>query len=193
MRESTAQKERSEHPKDLIGTETKGGVELPSLCDALLTTLKREIAAYENIFDAVRHEQSVLAKPSPNTLMESNSRKEEAILGAKNIEDMRQSIVRKLADALRLPTGQVHLSMIANTADPGRKAALRQCQADLTSLLVRIRDLNDHNRNLIEASISCVRNSMELITTLMTRGGDYVKTGQLRSEPLQGRILSREG
>ncbi|MBN1614947.1 MAG: hypothetical protein JW950_10820, partial [Deltaproteobacteria bacterium] len=74
-----------------------------------------------------------------------------------------------------------------------RKAALCKCGADLASLIVRMRDMNERNRNLIGASLGSVRNSMELITNLMATGGDYVKTGQLKNRPLRGRILSREG
>jgi len=174
-------------------TGTGRDLELPSLCDALLSVLKREIAVYEKLFETVFHERTVLVKPSLAALMESNSHKEGAIAGVKSLENARQSIIGKMAVALRMETGQVQMSTIASAADPERKAALQQCQADLTSLFLRIRELNDRNKSLIEASLSYVRNSIELIATLITTGSDYVKTGQLRSDPLRGRILHREG
>ncbi|MBN1613664.1 MAG: hypothetical protein JW950_04270, partial [Deltaproteobacteria bacterium] len=117
MNESAVQKERREQRQSLFVNETEEPFKLPLQFDALLTELKREIAAYDNVLDAIRLERDVLAKPSLKAIMESNSRKEEALLQAKDVERKRDNLLRKIAALLHLPSEQIRLTAVVDAAD----------------------------------------------------------------------------
>jgi hypothetical protein len=111
----------------------------------LIILLKREIAVYRELQDAIYHEKTILMKPSLERLLESNNKKETVILKAKMLEDGRLKVIRKIAKILALEENEVNLTILCSYADNEQREYLQECRSILSSLLARNRDTRRHS------------------------------------------------
>jgi flagellar biosynthesis/type III secretory pathway chaperone len=163
------------------------------LIDSLLTVLTKETVVYEELQVIVRKERQTLKKPSLELMSESNNRKETCILKARMLEEVRTNIVRKLARHLGREERDVNLSLLASLAGEEQSGALEVHQKRLTQLLGSIREANGLNRDLLEHSLSYVKNSIHFLNQVMCTGADYVNTGKLKAGNRNGAVLCRRG
>jgi flagellar biosynthesis/type III secretory pathway chaperone len=163
------------------------------LIDSLLTVLARETVIYEELQDIVRKERQTLKKPSVQLISESNNRKETCILKARMLEEVRTNLVRKLARHLGREEREINLTLLASLADEEQGGALRTHQERLTQLLESIREINAMNQDLLDYSLSYVKNSINFLNQIMSTGADYVNTGKLKNGSRNGAVICRRG
>lgn len=166
---------------------------IPSLCDSLLSVLRKEIEVYGELEEAMAQERSVLERPSLKGLQESNARKETCLLKTKLLEEVRTKIVGKIARSLHVSEEEVRFSTLLSCTEGPLKEDLRECRLRLREVLHRIRETNRGNRALIDESLTGVQHSMSFIHNLLSQGSTYMDSGQLRAGNLNGRIYSRKG
>jgi flagellar biosynthesis/type III secretory pathway chaperone len=103
------------------------------------------------------------------------------------------NLVRKIAAGLGLPADDVTLSLLVSCAGGIQGGELADCQSTLSSLLHSIRDANNGNRALIDASLQFFGNSISFISELMSPRTGYLDTGKIKTVNRNGKILSVEG
>jgi len=155
--------------------------------------MRNEIETCRELHMSLMSERHVLAGFSADELHESNSRKEACILKAETLEDARTQLIRKIAATLGLDWRDVTISALLSHGDGRQKKELRECRSLLRSLLTDIRELNERNKTLLDASISYVRKSIDFLGQLIYPGSIYLNTGRLKTNNMNGKILSREG
>ena len=165
----------------------------PSLCDSLLSVLRKEIEVYGELEEAMARERAVLERPSLTGLQESNARKETCLLKTRILEEARMKLVGRIARSLNVSEEDVRFSTLLSSVEGSRREDLKACQIRLREVLSRIRETNRGNRALLDTSLHGVRNSMSFIYNLLSQGSTYMDSGELRTRNTNGRIYSRKG
>lgn len=166
--------------------------ELNSLYDSLISVLKKEIKVYSKLHRCFLSEREILAGLSVDELYESNSRKETCILKARMVEEARTKLVEKIINTLNLEKDR-NLSTLLLYGDDDQKRDMEECRSALRSLLMKIHELNDKNKTLLDSSLFYVRKSIDFLGQLIYPGATYLSTGRLKANSLNGKIVSREG
>jgi len=121
--------------------------EISPLLDSLISLLKREINVYRELKASISQEKVILLKPSLESLLESNSKKETVVLKAKMLEEGRLKLVRKIAKMLDCEENEINLTVLCSHADHNQECDLRECQNVLSGLLIESRTMNQKIKN----------------------------------------------
>lgn len=167
--------------------------DLERLIDSLLAVLTKEIVVYDELQTIIHDERETLKKPSLELISDSNSKKETCILKARMLEEVRANIIRKLARHLGQEESDITITLLAEHASDRHKAALKAKQTILLSLIGAIKETNQINRNILDYSLSYVRNSINFLNQIMCTGADYAKTGKLKTGNRNGAMFCKEG
>lgn len=162
------------------------------LYDSLISILGKEIEVCGELCDFLVHEKDMLKGASADKLDKSNAMKEACISRAGMLEDARKELVRKIAKVLNLEDN-LTISALLPYAEGSRRGELAKYRSLLRSLLKDIQKLNEDNKMLLSASLSRVRRSIGFLGQLVYPGTTYLNSGKLRSNNINGKILSREG
>jgi hypothetical protein len=163
------------------------------LIDSLLSVLAKEIVVYEELQAIVHEERRTLRRPSLELISESNNKKETCILKARMLEEVRTNVVRKLSKHLGMEEKDLNISLLVSHVSEQQGTALKAQQRILMTLIGAIKETNTMNRDLVDYSLSYVRNSVNFINQLMCTGADYVNTGKLKTSNRNGIMLCKEG
>jgi flagellar biosynthesis/type III secretory pathway chaperone len=164
-----------------------------SLYDALIAVLRKEISVCEELYTAIDHERGVLVRTSHRELFESNARKETSILKTRMLDEVRAGVVRKIARSLGREREDMNLSTLIHHAPEPFKEELRECQTVLRSLFRKIHEANTRNRDLMEASLHYIENSISFISNMMSPDSTYAVSGRMKPTRPSGRICSKKG
>ncbi|MBU8910842.1 MAG: flagellar protein FlgN [Desulfobacterales bacterium] len=171
--------------------------ELNFLYDSLISVLRNEVDVYSKIHNCFLDEKKILSGSSVDELHESNSRKETCILKARMIEEARTKLIERILNVLNLDGKALDkdksLSALLLHGNDSQKKELEECRSALKSLLMDIHRLNDRNKTLLDSSLFYVRKSITFLGQLIYPCATYMNTGKLKSNNLNGKILSREG
>jgi len=163
------------------------------LVDSLLAVLSKEIVVYEELQTIVLEEGKTLKRPSLELISESNNKKETSVLKARMLEEVRTNIIRKLARHLDSQERDITISMLASHVSERQSEALKIRQEKLTTLLKSLKNRNQKNRDLLDYSLSYVKNSVNFLNQMICAGADYANTGKLKTGNRNGTILCKEG
>ncbi|NLN59103.1 MAG: flagellar protein FlgN [Deltaproteobacteria bacterium] len=166
-----------------------------SFYEKLLGNLDREQAIQQSLLDLLEEERLILTTASPDAIDEFNSRKESLLLREQDNAAARREIVGRLCSRLNDQAEQrLSLSDLADRADDEDTARrLRSRQEALTGVVHTAQTLNRRNNELIQAALEDVRGSLRLLQSMVVPGGGYEETGRIRTGPMQGTLIQREG
>ncbi|MCX5819695.1 MAG: flagellar protein FlgN [Deltaproteobacteria bacterium] len=171
----------------------KKDCDFEKLVDSLLSVLAKEIEVYEELQAIVQKERGTLARPSLELISDINSKKETCILKARMLEEVRANIVKKIAGHLGREEKEINISFLASQVGGRQRTALKARQKILLTLVGAIKETNKMNRELLDYSLSYVRNSVNFINQIMCSGADYANTGKLKTGSRRGIMLCKEG
>ncbi|OPX41042.1 MAG: hypothetical protein B1H13_04210 [Desulfobacteraceae bacterium 4484_190.3] len=167
------------------------------LYDSLISVLREEIEVYRKLRDSLLNEGEVLSGSSVDELYESNSRKETCILKVRMVEDVRTKLVERIINALNLDGNALNTNRTLSTlmlhGDDSQKNDLEECRSALSSLLKDINELNNRNKMLLDSSLFYVRKSIDFLGQIISPAATYLNTGRLKTNNLNGKIVSKEG
>ena len=166
---------------------------IPSLCASLLAVLEKEIEICRELLTAVSGERSILTRPSVASLQQSNARKETLVLKTRMIEEARTGIVKKIARQLNLDEEKINFTILAQFLKEDQRLALQDRRKTLATLAGQVGRINEENRNLIDASLQHLKNSVDFLAGLMSTDPVYHRNGQVRADRLNGRLINRKG
>ncbi len=169
------------------------GGELHALFSGLLSVLRKELEVYREIRTVVAQEKTVLMKPSLEGINASNAKKETCILKAKVLEEARMNSVKRIAKFLGLEKDAVNMTVLSSYANDNLREELKEYQADLSSLLMEIRELNRTSKDLMDSSLKFLRGSIDFMNELLSSGSTYMNTGKVTLLPRNGKLLRTEG
>jgi hypothetical protein len=160
---------------------------------SLIDVLKKELAIYRELKSFIISEKKLLAKPSLTELNESNTRKENIILKARMLEEVRTNILKKIARNLDLNADDIKLSTLASYAVIEQRQEIEDVRKQLALILGEIKTLNERNNDLVGSSLANVKGSLDFISMIMSQGPVYLESGKIKSLQNNGKLLRTEG
>jgi len=167
--------------------------ELKSLYDSLLRVLRNEIEVYGELHKLFLNERALLVKSSMDELYENSSKKETCILKAKMLEEVRMNLVEKIFKLLNIDKKDINFSRLLSYGDDAQRRELTECQLSLRFLLNEINRLNKKNKMLLDSSLIYIQRSIDFINQLIYPTSNYLSTGKLKSNNMNGKIICWEG
>lgn len=167
--------------------------EFTDLMDSLLVVLKKEVEVYEELRSITIEGTRVITGFSLENLSDSQKKMETCVLKAKMLEEVRGNIVKKVARKMEKDEREINLSLLSLYANKAQALELRNQQRKLAPLIESVRNNKEKYTDLIEYSLSYMKNSFNFINGLLFSAGDYARTGKLKSAGLNGRVFCKEG
>ena len=164
-----------------------------SMFTSLIDVLKKELAVYQELKNTIIAEKRILIKPSLDELEHVNALKENIILKARILEEVRSNILKKIGRIFDITANEVILSQITDHAGEGQREELNEIRDELVSISREINALNAANKDLLDASMTNIKSSLDFITSIMSAGSVYLECGKMKSANNNGKYLHTEG
>lgn len=166
---------------------------IEGMLDSLIAILRKEVSVYGELLQLSDDAATVLKKAALQLITENNSKMETCILKARMLEDARRKIIKKIAAVIDREEQDINVTILLNHVQGERKAELLELQSTLSQLILAIQGTNDRAKDLLDYSLHYVRGTMNFITGIISTGSDYAKTGKLRTQGINGKLVCREG
>jgi hypothetical protein len=159
----------------------------------LIDILRKELAVYQELKEAIISEKKILMEPSLDAMNQNNARKENIILKSRMLEEGRINILKKIAKNIDLDINMADLSQLVTFAAAEQRNEMEDIKKELATLAREINSLNEANKDLIDVSLKCVKSSIDFINTMMSPGTVYMGSGKIKTLQLSGKYLRTEG
>ena len=164
-----------------------------SVFTALIDILRKELAVYQELKNCLINEKRLLIKPNLDELNHNNALKENIILKARMLEEARASILKRIARNLDIKANVVKLSQVASHAGPEQRKEIELIRDTLALIAREINALNETNKDLLDASMSNIKSSLDFISSIMSSESVYLECGKMKSAHKNGMYLHKEG
>lgn len=162
---------------------------MESLLDKLIILLDNETALYRSLHHVIEKEKIAVMGADADALITLNEEKEILLRRARLLERQRCEVIARLAGEMNRPVREVTLNHLTRLAPEPWASRLKTIGADLRSLVSRVRQLNNGNRNLIRLSLEFVRSSLTLLNNMMSGASRYCRTGKMYGGQNNGKVL----
>ena len=167
--------------------------QIEPLIKSLLSVLKNEIELQKELRCSLEEERCLLRNPDSNQLLKNNAKKEGILHKAMMLDEVITDIVKKISRTVNIREQRVTLSDLSGYATPPLQVELQNCRRLLASLVMKNRELNLNNRELLDMLLRLVNNSIRVITNLMSADSDYIGSGQRNPARMTGAVLCMKG
>jgi flagellar biosynthesis/type III secretory pathway chaperone len=166
--------------------------DLDLLYASLSLSMEQEYERYQELLEAIKEESKSLISCTAADIVNFNSRNDRLLLSVKMASEIRMSAIDKIASCLHLDEPVTMAQLIAH-ARVSTRQNLIECKEKFADLILKIRQANNLNRELIAASLSHINNTLNYISCLRCPLPNYDRHGQIRAGNLQSRLISQAG
>ena len=160
--------------------------------EPLLDVLEQEIHLYRDLLEVLQAEKQHMIDLALDRLRETQQRKEALLQRARDLEEARIRLTRRIAHHLGRGEGMPLREIIAQAPLPWR-APLERCRSNLISLIHSIGEINQVNAVLVERSLSYTRDSLRFLAQLTRQLPAYLASGRLQEAVPAGQLVCRRG
>lgn len=164
-----------------------------SLFDSLIDILRKELSIYQELKDFIIKEKKLLIRASVQELNVSNAAKENIILKARIVGEVRTNILKKIASNLDIEEDEIKLGTLANFAVIEQRQEIVKLRKELESISREINLLNEVNKNLLDVSLNGVKGAVDFINSLFTQGPVYLENGKMKTRQSNSKFVHTEG
>lgn len=154
--------------------------------------MEQEYERYQELLAAVEEEASTLISCTSTDINDFNSRNERLLLSIRMASEIRMNAIKKITANLHLDEPVTMAQLIAYAHDKTRQNLI-DCKEKFADLILKIQKANNHNHELIVASLSHINNTLNYIDMLTCINPNYDRHGQIRAGNLQSRLISEAG
>ncbi|MFO7569595.1 MAG: flagellar protein FlgN [Smithellaceae bacterium] len=167
-------------------------------CEGLFTSLidvfRKELGIYQELKGFMVNEQQMLLKSSSlDRLNENNAVKENIILKARLLEEVRTSLLKRIAREFNENDDSVALTGLLKYADNDQRRTLANLGDQLIAAARDITAANEANAGLLEMSMTNVRGAIDFLSSLVSRSGVYSGSGKMNLVSGNGKFVRTEG
>jgi flagellar biosynthesis/type III secretory pathway chaperone len=166
--------------------------DLDFLYKSLYLSMEQEYERYQELLEAVEEEAHVLISCTAADITDFNSRNERLLLSVTMASEIRLSAIKKITTHLNLDE-PVTIGQLIAYAQGKTRQNLIDYKEKFTDLILKVQQTNNHNRELITASLSHTNNTLNYINSLTCSCPNYDRHGQFRAGNLQCRLVSEAG
>lgn len=166
--------------------------DLDLLYKSLHLSMEQEYERYGELLEAIEEESKSLISCNATDILDFNSRNDRLLLSVRMASEIRMGAIKKITARLHLEEPVTMGQLIAH-AQANTRQNLIACKEKFADLILKIRQTNNLNRELIAASLSHINNTMNYINSLTCPLPNYDRHGQIRAGNLQYRLISQAG
>lgn len=166
---------------------------MTGLYKILVNILARKLAMYKEFAALLRKEWDIVTEYSLEDLQEITTMKELLSFKMQALEEERSSVVQSIAEGLGVPAEQLSINELIRLRKDPLNMKLAEYRKLLKAQIETIKNLNEKNRNLINHSSLCLKQSLSFVYRKDEESRfSYYANGMLRENRIQSRILSAE-
>jgi hypothetical protein len=166
--------------------------DLDFLYKSLYLSMEQEYERYGELLAAITEEGTAFIHCTSQDIIDFNFINERLLLSVKMASDIRMNAIDKIASDLHLDEPMTMGQLIAYAPDHIRQNFI-DYKEKFADIIFKIRRTNDHNRELISASLSHINNTLNYIGKLTFPSPNYDRNGQIKAGNLQSRLISEAG
>jgi flagellar biosynthesis/type III secretory pathway chaperone len=163
---------------------------MDDLLNRLMTCLHRQYDLYRELLEQFARERQAVLKSDLVGLQEVIGIKERLLLDIRRVELERHGILEDLGQILAMDCETLTLSRLAQVSDEPFASRLAQFGPEFQGLVQTIQEESSRNRSLCLQALQFVNGSIKLLSSLVSAGPVYRRTGKVRMEGQVGRMLS---
>jgi flagellar biosynthesis/type III secretory pathway chaperone len=165
---------------------------MPELLSELLKILQAETALYRRLLEVMGRERLALMRSHLSEIKCCAVGKRELIERLQVVEHQRTELVKRLAQHIGRPAGEVTLSLLARTSPEPHGTELRHVQTELLELVATVKEENQRNEVLCRHVGEMLRTAYGVLKGLAAKGFVYHRGGQLQDAQLNGKMVCNE-
>jgi flagellar biosynthesis/type III secretory pathway chaperone len=154
--------------------------------------MEQEYERYQELLETIEEETNTLIFCTSTDIIDFNSRNERLLLSVKMASEIRMNAIKKITSYLHLDEPVTMGQLIAYAPDNIRQN-LVDYKEKFADMILKIQQTNNHNRELITASLSHINNTLNYIDSLTCPSPNYDRNGQIKAGNLQSRLISEAG
>lgn len=149
-----------------------------TLVERLIEILDREKSIYESILKLSTDKKEVIVAGKVSELEGITRLEQSIILKLGKLEEEREELTAKLAEALKTKPSEITLSGLVTIVSGEQAVRLKNCQDSLLKTVSDIRNTNTLNSKLIRNSLDYIDFSVNILTNAGATGNNYSNSGQ---------------
>ena len=143
---------------------------MAGLVNDLIAVLDEEAGYYEQLCDLAEEKKEIIVKNDIDSLKRITSRENLIVSKLSRLEKKRLPLVKDIAEVLNEKEANITLKSLVHTIKEQPEAeALQACTEKISGCVNRLKDLNDHNGQLIQSSLDFVDFTINLIRGSLTQ------------------------
>lgn len=138
---------------------------MASLIENLITGLNQEYAVYERLLEVSMEKTSAIVSNSLERLSETTDKEQLLVDQITSLERTRKATMTEIAAVLGKRGTDIKISEIVEflSGQPDFHDPLLEINEKLSRLVKKLRDVNDHNQNLITDSLEMIEYNINLL------------------------------
>lgn len=165
---------------------------LTQCCESLTTLLAQELDLYGEMERLLRAEKEALLQCRHDQIVQSNHLKEAILHRIEALQRSRREIIRQIAAGLNTDSSTINMTYLLYHLQGSPAERLRRCQEEVRDILQRVRSLNMENKQLAETALAFTRGWLTYFHQLASPQAGYRANGQIQSQAINGRMVSRK-
>ncbi len=164
---------------------------MKEIIQTLIVIIKKEEELLSEFLGHLEEQKKILLKNDVEHFEESVLHQEELIVKIKSLEQQRIEKVQSLAKGLSMKESELTLTRLVEMSLGTVSGELREVKKSITSLVERIRRVNQVNQYLIKRSMNRAQHNIDWLIDSSGLDVTYESNGQLRNRHLQSIMVNK--
>jgi len=165
---------------------------LNELITQLIEMINREVESFERMLDLLLSEQDSIVRNDVETLQENLHEQEVLVSDIRSLEQERVKLTKAISHQIGMKPGELTLRKLACRLKGIEATKLQDVGDSLLQLQRKIQTTNRNNQILIEQSLRCIDQTLDIFTGGKGSPELYVKTGKKAQAPSGRTLLNRK-
>lgn len=141
---------------------------MPSLIDSLMDTLNKESDEYETLVELSMKKTPIIIKGDLDGLQAITDEEQLAAGRINHIEQERRDVMKEIAGVLNTEVESLKLADLVRVLErrPVEKQKLAACHDRLKTVVYRMKQINDHNKELIENALEMTQFELNMLQAM---------------------------
>ena len=170
----------------------KTTMKIGSTIKQLIGILNQETGLYRSMLVIIDQEKAAAVRSDLTALDEMGINKNKILFDLQKKEAKRRQLVAGLAEKLGYAVEALTLSRISQVVDEPLAGNLRLVRQDFLSVISQLQAANQRNKQIMEHSLTLLRNSFNLLDKLKTPNTVYYRTGNIQHTKSTGNCVCSE-
>lgn len=141
---------------------------MASLIENLIEQMNQEYAIYEQLLEASRKKTSAIVANDLDRLREATDKEQFLVDAVTGVANLRNETLNNIASVINKRPSELKVTDVVDFLEtqPAFRDPLAQINEKLAKIARQLKDVNAHNQNLIQESLSMIQYNINLLQSL---------------------------